>query len=50
VNFAVVLDEYGRVIGIVSSTDVSRAMRLADRRPFHAYPPPRGADPTTIGP
>jgi Zn-dependent protease len=47
---AVVLDEYGRVIGIVSSTDVSRAMQLADLRSFHAYPPPRGADLTTIGP
>jgi CBS-domain-containing membrane protein len=47
---AVVLDEYGRVIGIVSSTDVSRALQLADLRSFHAYPPPRGADLTTIGP
>jgi Zn-dependent protease/CBS domain-containing protein len=47
---AVVLAEYGRVIGIVSSTDVSRAMQLADLRSFHAYPPPRGADLTTIAP
>jgi Zn-dependent protease/CBS domain-containing protein len=47
---AVVLDEYGRVIGIVSSTDVSRAIQLADLRSFDAYPPPRGADLTMVGP
>jgi CBS domain-containing protein len=46
---AVVLDEHGRVIGIVSSTDISRALQLADLRSFHAYSPPRGADLTTIG-
>jgi Zn-dependent protease/CBS domain-containing protein len=45
---AVVLDEEGRVIGVVSSTDISRALQLADLRSFHAYPPPRGADLTTI--
>jgi len=47
---AVVLDQQGRVIGIVSSTDISRAMQLADLRSFHAYPPPRGADLTTTPP
>jgi CBS-domain-containing membrane protein len=44
---AVVLDEQGRVIGIVSSTDISRALQAADLRSFHAYSPPRGADLTT---
>ena len=47
---AAVLDEQGRVIGVVSSTDISRALQLADLRSFHAYPPPRGADLTTAGP
>ncbi len=47
---AVVLDEQGRVIGVVSSTDISRALQLADLRSFHAYPPPRGADLTTVSP
>lgn len=47
---AVVLDEQDRVIGIVSSTDISRAVQLADLRSFHAYSPPRGADLTTVGP
>jgi CBS domain-containing protein len=47
---AVVLDADGRVIGVVSSTDISRALQLADLRPFHAYPPPHGADLTTAGP
>jgi CBS-domain-containing membrane protein len=47
---AVVLDAYGRVIGVVSSTDISRALQLADLRSFHAYPPPQGADLTTVGP
>jgi Zn-dependent protease/CBS domain-containing protein len=47
---AVVLDEHDRVIGIVSSTDISRTLQSADLRPFHAYPPPRGADLTTSDP
>jgi Zn-dependent protease len=47
---AVVLDEQDRVIGVVSSTDISRALQLADLRSFHAYPPPRGADLTTVSP
>jgi Zn-dependent protease/predicted transcriptional regulator len=47
---AVVLDEHGRVVGVVSATDISRALQSADLRSFHAYSPPRGADLTTIGP
>jgi CBS domain-containing protein len=47
---AVVLDKPGRVIGIVSSTDISRALQLADLRSFEAYPPPHGADLTTVRP
>jgi Zn-dependent protease len=47
---AVVLDEHERVIGVVSSTDISRSLQSADLRSFHAYPPPRGADLTTFGP
>jgi Zn-dependent protease len=47
---AVVLDEPDRVFGIVSSTDISRALQLADLRAFHAYSPPRGADLTTVRP
>jgi Zn-dependent protease len=47
---AVVLDEQDRVIGILSSTDISRTLQAADLRPFHAYPPPRGADLTTSDP
>jgi CBS-domain-containing membrane protein len=47
---AVVLDEQARVIGVLSATDISRALQAADLRSFHAYPPPRGADLTTIGP
>jgi CBS domain-containing protein len=45
---AVVLDEQDRVIGVVSSTDISRALQLADLRSFHAYLPPRRADLTTV--
>jgi Zn-dependent protease len=44
---AVVLDQHDRVIGIVSSIDISRALQLADLRSFRGYPPPRGADLTT---
>jgi CBS domain-containing protein len=46
---AVVLDEHDRVIGLVSSTDISRSLQLADLRSFHAYQPPHGADLTTLG-
>jgi Zn-dependent protease len=47
---AVVLDESGRVVGLVSATDISRVMQLADLQSLDAYPPPRGADLTTAGP
>lgn len=47
---AVVLDELGRVVGLVSATDISRAMQLGDLQSLDAYPPPRGADLTTAGP
>jgi CBS domain-containing protein len=47
---AVVLDDHGRAIGVISPTDISRALQLADLRSFHAYPPPHGADLTTVGP
>ncbi len=47
---AVVLDDMGRVIGLVSPTDISRTLQLADLQSFDAYPPPRGADLTTAGP
>jgi CBS-domain-containing membrane protein len=46
---AVILDEQGRVIGIVSPTDISRVMQLVDLHAMDAYPPPRGADLTTVG-
>jgi predicted transcriptional regulator len=41
---AVVVDERRRVIGIVSPSDISRAMQLRDLRPFDPYPGPRGGD------
>jgi Zn-dependent protease/CBS domain-containing protein len=41
---AVVVDEDGRVIGIVSPRDISRAIELGDLRPFDPYQGPRGAD------
>jgi Zn-dependent protease/CBS domain-containing protein len=47
---AVVLDDAGRVIGLVSPTDISRTLQLADVRSMDSYPPPRGADLTTAGP
>jgi Zn-dependent protease/CBS domain-containing protein len=47
---AVVVDDLGRVIGLVSPTDISRTLQLADLQSFGAYPPPRGADLTTAGP
>lgn len=40
---AVVLDEVGRVIGVVSPTDISRLALAADLRAADPYPP-RGAD------
>lgn len=41
---AVVVDDQQRVIGIVSPSDVSRAIQLRDLRPFDPYQGPRGAD------
>jgi Zn-dependent protease/predicted transcriptional regulator len=43
---AIVLDEAGRVVGIVSPTDISRAILLRDLTPFDPYQGPRGADVT----
>jgi hypothetical protein len=40
---AVVVDPAGRVIGIVSPRDISRALSVADLYATHPYPP-RGAD------
>jgi Zn-dependent protease/CBS domain-containing protein len=45
---AVVIDDAGRVIGVVSPTDVARALELADLRTLDAYPPPSGADMTSL--
>jgi Zn-dependent protease len=44
---AVVLDDAGRVVGIVSPTDISRAIMLRDLTPFDPYQGPRGADVAT---
>ena len=43
------LDEQARVTGIITPTDISRAMQLADLRSLDTYPAPRGADLTTAG-
>lgn len=45
---AVVVDDGGRVIGIVSPRDISRAIERRDLRPFDPYPGPRGADLSTV--
>ena len=45
---AVVVDEAGHVIGIVSPRDISRAIELRDLRPFDPYQGPRGADMATL--
>jgi Zn-dependent protease/CBS domain-containing protein len=47
-NRAVVVDDDGRVIGIVSPRDISRAIELGDLRPFDPYQGPRGADMATL--
>ena len=47
---AVVVDGEGRVLGLVSSTDLARALQLADLRRLDAYPPPSGADVTSMSP
>ncbi len=41
---AVVVDPSGLVIGLVTPSDISRAIQLRDLRPFDPYPVPRGAD------
>jgi Zn-dependent protease/predicted transcriptional regulator len=45
---AVVVDGEGRVIGVVSPTDVARALELADLRRLDPYPAPSGADVTSL--
>jgi len=45
---AVVVDDTGRVIGVVSPTDVARALQLADLRRLDSYPAPSGADVTSL--
>jgi Zn-dependent protease/CBS domain-containing protein len=46
---AVVVDNDGRVIGVVSPSDISRVVTMRDLRPFDPYQGPRGAD-VTAGP
>jgi Zn-dependent protease/CBS domain-containing protein len=46
---AVVVDEASRVIGVVSASDISRAVMMRDMRTFDPYQGPRGAD-LTAGP
>ena len=41
------LDETGRVIGVVSPTDVNRMVLMRDLRPFDPYQRAHGADLTT---
>ncbi|MGW5411061.1 site-2 protease family protein [Actinomadura geliboluensis] len=43
---AVVLGGGNQVVGLVSPSDISRAMQTSDFRGSHPYPPPRGADMT----
>ncbi|HLL64097.1 MAG TPA: site-2 protease family protein [Propionibacteriaceae bacterium] len=45
---AVVVDAEGRVIGVVSPTDLARALELADLRRLDPYPAPSGADVTSL--
>ena len=47
---AVVLDDAGRVVGVVSATDVARALELADLRVLDPYPTASGADLTSLSP
>ena len=44
---AVVVDDVGRVVGVVSASDVARSLQLADLRSFDPYPAPSGADLTS---
>ena len=45
---AVVVDAEGRVIGVVSPTDLARALERADLRRLDPYPAPSGADVTSL--
>jgi len=45
---AMVVDEQGRVIGVVSPTDLARALEVADLRRLDSYPAPSGADVTSM--
>jgi Zn-dependent protease/CBS domain-containing protein len=45
---AVVVDEADRVVGVVSPSDVARALQGADLRGFDPYPAPSGADLTSL--
>ena len=47
---AIVVDADARVIGVVSPTDLARALELADIRRLDAYPAPSGADVTSMPP
>jgi Zn-dependent protease/CBS domain-containing protein len=44
---AVVVDDAGRVVGVMSASDVARSLQLADLRSFDPYPAPSGADLTS---
>jgi CBS-domain-containing membrane protein len=44
---AAVLDDGGRVIGVVSPTDINRTVLMHDLRPFDPYQRAHGADLTT---
>jgi Zn-dependent protease/CBS domain-containing protein len=45
---AVVVDDANRVVGVLSASDVARALELADMRSFAPYRPPSGADLTAM--
>ena len=45
---AVVLDDASRVIGVLSASDVARALHVADLRSLDPYPAPSGADMTSF--
>src|SRR5215207_2510261 len=47
---AVVVDDAGRVVGVLSSTDVAQSLQLADLRSLDPYPVPSGADLTSLSP
>jgi Zn-dependent protease/CBS domain-containing protein len=47
---AVVVDDAGVVVGVVSASDVARSLQLADIRSFDPYPTPSGADLTSLTP